>query len=78
MKKKRFSIWRMEGKPEEQCVFPTATVSIYSSLRQGWVRVWTSISTAEWFPKKTTDKNIIWIISEEFQLYKKFLKLWEL
>lgn len=36
------------------------------------MHVWTSISTAEQFPKKTADKNIIWIFSEGFQLYKNF------
>lgn len=48
--------WRSSVLPADK------SLPIYSSLRQGWMRVWTSISTAVWFPKKTADKNIIWIL----------------
>lgn len=41
---------------------PPPPTPVYSFLRQGWRRVWTSISTAVRFPKKTTDKNITWIL----------------
>lgn len=60
---KKFSTWRMKEEPEKRWVLPAgSSFPIYSSLRQGWMHVWTSISSAEWFPKKTTDKNIIWIL----------------
>lgn len=60
--KKKFSTWRRKGSRRNSVLPAGKSLPISSSLRQGWIRVWTSISTAVRFPKKTTDKNIIWIL----------------
>lgn len=77
---KKFSTGRTKREPEEQCVLPTGNgLPIYSSLKQGWICVWTSISTAEWCPKKTADKNIIWILDHFWRISVLLKKiLWEL
>lgn len=78
-KKKKISTWRRKGSRRNSVLPAGKSLPISSSLRQGWIRVWTSISTAVRFPKKTTDKNIIWIL-DRFRKVSALLKkkiLWE-
>lgn len=61
-KKKSFQLGEGKGSRRSSALPAGKSLPIYSSLRQGWIRVWTSVSTAVRFPKKTADKNVIWIL----------------
>lgn len=70
MNKKNFDLENERGAGRAVAVTHWPQLPRDSSPRQCWEWVWTTTSTAEWFPKKTADKNSTWIwtISERFQL----------
>lgn len=79
-KKKSFQLGERKGSRRSSALPAGKSLPIYSSLRQGWIRVWTSVSTAVRFPKKTADKNVIWILDrfgKVSALFKKKKILWE-